>query len=129
MKKSSIIGLLVIAIAISALMMAAGDMSSYAAFADATDGQKVQVVSNLCKDMPLEYDPERNPNYFTFYAKDKDGKACKVIFKNAKPQDFERSEQIVLTGTMKDGAFLCSDMLMKCPSKYEKEQVEIKANV
>lgn len=127
MKKSSIIGLLVIAIAVAALMMAAGEMSTYAAFADAANGQKVQVVSNLCKDKPLEYNPEKDPNYFSFYAKDKEGKACKVIFKNAKPQDFERSEQIVLTGTMKDGIFQCSDMLMKCPSKYEKEQVEIKA--
>ncbi len=125
MKKTHIIALFLIAIAIGGLVLAAGEMTSYAGFADAATGKKVQVVSNLCKDKPMEYDAEKNANQFIFHAKDKDGKTCKVVFKGAKPQDFERSEQIVLTGTMQGDAFQCSDMLMKCPSKYEKEQIAV----
>ena len=46
----------------------------------------------------------------------------------AKPQDFELSEQIVLTGEMRGEAFVASDMLMKCPSKYKDEEIYIKGN-
>ena len=35
-----------------------------------------------------------------------------------KPQDFERSEQIVLIGKVQGDEFHASDILMKCPSKY-----------
>lgn len=125
MKKTNIIALLLIVVAISGLLIAAGEMTTYAGFSEAIEGKKVQVVSNLCKDKPMEYDAEKNANQFVFHAKDKDGKVCKVVFNGAKPQDFERSEQIVLTGTMQGEAFNCTDMLMKCPSKYEKEQIAI----
>ena len=45
----------------------------------------------------------------------------------AKPQDFELSEQIVLTGKMQGDVFMASDMLMKCPSKYKDEEIYIKS--
>jgi cytochrome c-type biogenesis protein CcmE len=44
-----------------------------------------------------------------------------------KPQDFERSEQIVLTGKMRGEDFVASDMLMKCPSKYKDEETFVKS--
>jgi len=50
-----------------------------------------------------------------------------VVFPGTKPQDFERSEQIVLTGKMKGNEFHASHILMKCPSKYKNDQVEISA--
>jgi cytochrome c-type biogenesis protein CcmE len=49
---------------------------------------------------------------------DNKGEERKVILHKNKPQDFERSEQIVLIGKMKADAFVASDILMKCPSKY-----------
>jgi len=48
------------------------------------------------------------------------------VFSGSKPQDFERSEQIVLTGKMEGGEFRASKILMKCPSKYNKDEVEVK---
>ena len=50
----------------------------------------------------------------------------KVVFDGAKPQDFELSEQIVVTGRMKDDTFIATDLLMKCPSKYKDEEIYIK---
>jgi len=47
------------------------------------------------------------------------------VFNGAKPQDFERSEQIVLTGKMKGDEFLASKILMKCPSKYVNNKIQI----
>jgi cytochrome c-type biogenesis protein CcmE len=45
----------------------------------------------------------------------------------SKPQDFERSEQIVLTGKMKGDEFVATDILMKCPSKYKDEEIYLKS--
>ena len=55
----------------------------------------------------------------------KEGGENKVIFKGAQPQDFRRSEQLVLTGKMKDGVFYASNILMKCPSKYVNNEIKV----
>ena len=52
-----------------------------------------------------------------------------IVFTGTKPQDFERSEQIVLTGKMVGEEFHASKILMKCPSKYNKDQVEVKSTL
>jgi hypothetical protein len=41
-----------------------------------------------------------------------------VVLHKSKPQDFEKSEQIVLIGKMQGDNFHANDILMKCPSKY-----------
>jgi cytochrome c-type biogenesis protein CcmE len=128
MKKTHLFLILVIAAAIGCLVMTAGDMSSYSSFADAAKSdQKVKVVGTLCKDKPVEYNPEKDANFFSFYMKDEKGEERKVVLLAAKPQDFERTEQIVLTGQAKGNEFYASDMLMKCPSKYKDEEVRIKS--
>ena len=66
----------------------------------------------------IDYSPSENANLFSFYMIDKEGNEKKVFFKGAKPQDFERSEQVVVTGKYAEGAFHADKILMKCPSKY-----------
>jgi cytochrome c-type biogenesis protein CcmE len=75
----------------------------------------------------MDYNPEKDPNYFSFFIKDSKGMEKKVILFAAKPQDFELSEQIVVTGQMKGEVFYASDLLMKCPSKYKDEEIYIKS--
>ena len=126
MKKSSILGLVVIAIAIGVIMSLYGSASSYGSFADARNTtDELHVVGQLNLKKELHYDPVKDPNYFSFYIKDDKGEECKVEFTGAKPQDFERSEQIVLTGQMRGNEFHASKILMKCPSKYTQDKVEI----
>jgi cytochrome c-type biogenesis protein CcmE len=126
MKKSSIFGLVVIAIAIAVIISVYSNSSTYGSFDDAqTTNSELHVVGHLDKEKALDYDATRDANYFSFYMKDNKGKECKVIFTGTKPQDFERSEQIVLTGQMKGDAFHASKILMKCPSKYTQDKVEI----
>lgn len=128
MKRSSIIGIIIIAIAIGAIISTYADSSTYGSFTDAMESRsELHVVGQLNKEKPMIYNPQQNANYFAFYMKDKKGKECKVIFSGSKPQDFERSEEIVLTGKMIGQEFRASKILMKCPSKYNKDKVEVQA--
>lgn len=129
MKKSYIIALAVVAIAIAAIMSTVSDSSTYASFAVAVEhpNKEFHVVGKLNKEKPQDYNPEVNANLFSFYMKDNEGKECKVLLNKTKPQDFDRSEQIVIIGKMAGEEFHASDVLMKCPSKYNNPKEDIKA--
>ena len=130
MKKIYIVAIVMVAVAIGLLTTAADDMSTYATFTEAVDtGERVKIAGQLSKDKEMYYNPEEDPNYFSFYIKDTEGAERKVVLLSEKPQDFELSEQIVLTGQMKGDEFVATDMLMKCPSKYKDEEVYIKSEV
>src|SRR5690606_34915417 len=126
MKKGAILGIIIIAVAIAMIVSIYTDSSTYASFNDAQQtASEIHVVGELNKTKTLYYNPTKDANYFAFYMVDHDGTECKVVFNGAKPQDFERSEQIVLTGKMVGNEFHASKILMKCPSKYNKDQVEV----
>jgi len=126
MKKSSIAGIVIIALAIGIIISTYADSSTYGSFNDAKESEtELHVVGQLNKEKELHYNPQQDANYFAFYMKDNQGKECKVVFNGSKPQDFERSEQIVLTGKMVGNEFHASKILMKCPSKYTKDEVEV----
>ena len=127
MKPIHIVALLVLAGGVAALTMQAKDVSTYATFKDAvTASSKVKVAGKLIKDKPMLYDPVTNPNLFTFYLKDQNGKEVLVNLLKPKPQDFELSEQVVVTGEMQGEAFVANEVLMKCPSKYKDEEIYMK---
>ena len=125
MKKSAIFGLITIAIAIAVIISTYSNSSSYGTFSDAKNtNSELQIIGHLDKQKQLYYDAAKDANYFSFFVKDKKGEECKVVFTGTKPQDFERSEQIVLTGQMEGNEFHASKILMKCPSKYTQDKVE-----
>ena len=127
MKKIYIIAAIMIATAVTILVTAAPDMSTYATFEDAVDsGKRVKIAGQLAKDKEMYYNPQEDPNRFEFYIKDTEGAERKVVLLKEKPQDFELSEQIVLTGQMKGEEFVATDILMKCPSKYKDEEAYLK---
>ncbi|MBL7808522.1 MAG: cytochrome c maturation protein CcmE [Saprospiraceae bacterium] len=127
MKKSHLLAIIVVAVAIGILISASKDVTTYANFAQAakTD-DKVKLIGQLVKERPVEYDPEKDPNFLAFYLKDEAGEVRRVELKAAKPQDFERSESIVLTGQMSGETFAASDMLLKCPSKYKDQEIYVR---
>lgn len=120
MKKVHIIGIIIIAIAIGAILTTLNNTSTYASFAEASEApdNEFHVVGKFNKEKESVYDPQVNANVFTFYMVDNKGVEKKVILNKNKPQDFERSEQIVLIGKMQGEEFVASEILMKCPSKY-----------
>lgn len=128
MKKTHLIALIFIAISIAVIVSMTGDYSRYETFESAAQNpdKEFHIVGELADEAQLYYNPEEDPNFFSFMLKDKDGVERKVIFKGTKPQDFERSESIVLTGKMYEDKFIASKILMKCPSKYIEDELEVK---
>jgi len=133
MKLSHIIALIIIAIAIGIIVSTTGDASKYVSFKEAaqmaTDGddEKIHVVGKLKKDGAghiegMMYAPKEDPNLFSFVLVDNNNEAYPVVYYHPKPQDFEKSEQVVVVGNMKDNVFVAKEILMKCPSKYENQE-------
>ncbi len=127
MKKIHIIGIVVIAIALGVIVSTISNSSTYAPFSEAVEhpNSTYHVVGKLNKEKPFIYNPETNANLFGFYLIDNEGNERKVLYNGTKPQDFEKSEQIVVIGKVDGEDFHCSQILMKCPSKYNGNQVDV----
>ena len=127
MKKIHFIAIGLMVVAIGLLISASKEMGTYSTFEEARKtNKKVKLVGQLAKDKEMYYNPEEDPNFFSFYVKDMSGEEQKVILLKAKPQDFELSEQIVLIGKLKEETFVAEDVLMKCPSKYKDEEISLR---
>lgn len=129
MKKTHIALLVGIMAMIIGLVVYSSDFSTWDSIESARkkQGKFVHLITRLDTTRPVEYDPAINPNLLIFHATDSLGGSTRVIYKNSKPTDFEKSESIVLKGRMREDHFECSDMLLKCPSKYkDKEQLQKK---
>jgi len=131
MKKIHIILLLLVIGAIVGMSFFIKDLTTQETFATAGEkaGKFVVVKVKLDKTEPIQYDGLKDPNLTVFFAVDQDGKRNKVIYKNAKPTDMERSDGIDLNGYMRDGYFECTKLQMKCPSKYKDDMGAAQENL
>lgn len=123
MKRSHIIAIIVIAVAIAAIAGSLTETSTYADFAEAysNPGREYHVVGTLDRTEDIIYNPEINPHLTVFTMIDDKGERRQVSLHQSKPQDMERSESVVLIGRVDEGTFNATDILMKCPSKYNEE--------
>ncbi|RJP73565.1 MAG: cytochrome c maturation protein CcmE [Ignavibacteriales bacterium] len=80
-------------------------------------GKTVKATGSWVKER--NYNIDYSNNTFTFYMKDTNGKEMKVIYNGTMPNNFENATSVVVTGKYKNGCFHASDVLTKCPSKYE----------
>lgn len=134
MKKGHIIGLGIIAIAIVIIMTSIGDASSYESFSTAwemkEDGEDkaIHVVGQLKKDESGQVsgiEVREDKTSFTFLLVDNEGTEQKVFYNEPVPADFQRSEQVVVIGSYRDkDIFVADKILMKCPSKYQENDVQ-----
>ena len=131
MKKIHIILLLLVIGGIVGMSFFIKDLTTQETVATAREksGEFVVVKVQLDKKTPVEYDGLKNPNLTVFYAVDQDGKRSKVIYKNAKPTDIERSDGIDLNGYMRGDHFECTKLQMKCPSKYKDDMGAAQKNL
>lgn len=120
MKKTHIVLIIVIAIIIGTFISMFTSTSTSVNFEEAfaNPGKEFKISGTLNTSEPVIYDPETNAGLTVFYMVDKAGETKKVHLKEAKPTGLEQSESIDLYGKVIDGEFYASDMLMKCPSKY-----------
>lgn len=130
MKKSYLIGLVVIAVALVVIVSTAGDASAYVSFGTAKemaakgDKNKIHVVGTLKKDESgsvVGITSSSDNMSFSFLMLDEAGVEQLVFHPNPMPMDFMRSEQVVVVGSYKNDRFLAEKILLKCPSKYQEE--------
>ena len=126
MKRTHIALIVLIIVAIGAIMSTVSDSSTYETFRVAAQNpnQEYHVVGKLNKEKPFEYNPKIDANKFVFFLKDNEGTEKKVTYNDTKPQDFEKSEQVVLIGKCNGEEFQANQILMKCPSKYNEQNLK-----
>jgi len=126
MKTIHIVILLVLVIAVAVVVTTLTDSSTYSNFSEAaaSPGKEFHIIGVLNKNKPIEYDAKQNVNRFSFYLVDDKGLEKKVVYNNPKPQDFEKSEKVVIIGSIKGDEFIAKSLLLKCPSKYNDKKPE-----
>ena len=124
MKKTHILILVFVVAAIGVIISLFANTSTYTDFSAALEnpGKEFHVIGKLVKEKPIIYDTKVDANKFTFYMTDQKGIERQVTYNGAKPQDFDKSEQVVVIGKIENDKFLASSLLLKCPSKYNDEK-------
>ena len=123
MKKTQVIGVIFIAVCLGVLVNVLSDPGKMAGFeqAFADPAHTYRVSGFLDKEQEVIYDPITNASMTTFHMKDQDGLSRKIILDKSKPQGFEMSESLVITGRADGEICRAEELLMKCPSKYNEE--------
>lgn len=127
MKKTHIIAIILVALGLAGVVAVVSDVDTYKTFNSAKelpDGKTATVIGELTEVEKIQFDPEIDPNLTVFYAKDKEGTIMKVKYFEPKPIDFERSEELTMTGEIVGEEFHTKKILMKCPSKYIDESLQ-----
>ncbi len=111
-------GIIVVFLAVMIYLFTQTNVSYEQSFSKIMNSDKtVKATGTWVKEKNYEID--KTNNLFSFYMKDTDGNQMKVYYHGAIPNNFESSTSIVVTGKFKDGNFHATDILTKCPSKYQ----------
>jgi len=134
MKKSHIFGIIIIAVAVMVIVSTAGDASTYVSFGEAQElaekgnANMIHVVGALKKDeqgQPVGIQTSPDMLSFSFIMVDQNNLEQEVIYNQPMPMDFLRSEQVVVVGSFKKNKFIADKILMKCPSKYQENEIKV----
>ena len=127
MKRIHIIIIIVIMVAIGVVISTLVNSSTYADFSAAKKnaGSNYQIIGKLNIQKPILFEARKDANSFSFFMHDNTGSEMKVIYSGTKPQDFERCDQVVISGSATDSVFYAKTLLLKCPSKYNDKRVPV----
>ena len=121
-KKRLVVSCLIIVI-VAALLIAAfgsGGVSTSISVAQATsgdyEGKKVQVSGAVVQD---SYENEGTSMKFQITDDDGKGAVLDVTYKGTMPATFGNGVTAICTGTVSEGRLSCTELVTKCPSKYE----------
>jgi cytochrome c-type biogenesis protein CcmE len=87
-----------------------------------TKDKTVKATGSWVKEKNYELNKENKT--FTFYMADQSGTQMKVVYEGTIPNNFESAVSVVVTGKYQNGYFHAKDILTKCPSKYEEQNVK-----
>ncbi len=98
-------------------------MTPYVSFEEAMKaGRTVQVMGGLAKGSSA-YDTATKTLHFNL-VDEKTKQKMAVAYTDVKPANFEDAVSIVAIGKYDAGTFRAEKLLVKCPSKYQGEEVE-----
>jgi cytochrome c-type biogenesis protein CcmE len=101
-------------------------MTPYVTFAEAkAEHRTVQVMGALEKGTS-RYDTAAKVLHFNI-VEEKTGHVLAVTYTDVKPANFEDAVSIVAIGRVQGGTFAAEKLLVKCPSKYQGEEVHQQA--
>lgn len=125
MKTSHIILIVILIAAIAVIISTVYKSDTYSNFTEAAKNpaKEVQILGSLMKDQPILFDT-LNGGRMSFFMKDDEGTTAKVVYAGARPQDFEKLDQVVIIGHWQDSIFNAGSLLLKCPSKYKENKPE-----
>jgi cytochrome c-type biogenesis protein CcmE len=91
-----------------------------------SSGRKVQLKGTWNRERDSFFDPQKTQ--FTFYLVDEAGHECRVVLEGAAPNNFDLATSVVAKGRYNPEGeyFHATEVLTKCPSKYEAEAEEVK---
>ncbi|MEX1276831.1 MAG: cytochrome c maturation protein CcmE [Bacteroidota bacterium] len=119
MKMKVVVGLAVVVVGI--ILGAVNFLESNVEYMDFTGAErtskKAQVKGAWVREEAIAFDAERVK--FTFSMKDDNNRVVRVVLDGAKPNNFELAESIVVKGRFVGEEFHATDVLTKCPSKYD----------
>ena len=120
--KRIIIFIAALLLLVSSILLISDDLfSPYVSFeyAKSKPGKNVQVIGKRAQDVPVEHGDDG----FRFTLAEDNGDELTAYHKGVKPLNFEHADQVVLIGkySLEKGLFEADKVLVKCPSKYEKE--------
>jgi cytochrome c-type biogenesis protein CcmE len=133
-KKTHIFGIVIIAVAVMIIIITAGDASTYVTFSQAKkmsengNNKKIHVVGQLKKGISgevIELTPSEDMLSVSFTMIDNEGEEQRVYYNEPMPLDLEKSEQVVVIGSFHENLFVADKILLKCPSKYQEEEIKI----
>ncbi len=136
MKKSHIFILIILAVAVAIIVSSTNEASTYVTFKEAYqlasngNAKSIHVVGELKKDAAgkvIGIMPGEDKVSFSFIMLDEAGEEQQVFYNQPMPQDFARSEKVVVIGSFRGDAFYADKILLKCPSKYQ--ETELNAGV
>jgi cytochrome c-type biogenesis protein CcmE len=98
-------------------------MTQYVSFAEAKESPRTVQVMGALEKGTSRYDTGSNTLYFTLLDP-KTNDSIPVSYTDVKPANFEDAVSIVAIGRYEHGVFAAEKLLVKCPSKYQGEEIE-----
>lgn len=124
MKRAYWVGaLLVVGFLVLGLTTFSRSMTPYVSFAEAMAAPRTVQVMGALEKGTSRYDTSSKTLHFTL-VDPKTNASIPVAYTDVKPANFEDAVSIVAIGRYDHGVFAAEKLLVKCPSKYQGEEIE-----
>jgi cytochrome c-type biogenesis protein CcmE len=94
-------------------------LTPYVSFSEARTAGRIVQVKGFPDHANARFDPQRKA--FVFPMTNDTGESLNVVYRGAKPGNFDQAVSVVAIGRYRGDALESDQLLVKCPSKYESQ--------